>query len=53
MSALSTLLPGNSNLAMAQDAARPNKMLAGTAIAATSKVRRIAASASGSLMALQ
>ncbi len=53
MSVLSTLLPGNSNLAMAQEAARPNKKLAGTAMAATSSVSRIAASASGSLMASQ
>ena len=53
MSVLSTLLPGNSNLAMAQEAARPKMRLAGTAIAATISVSFIAAIASGSLIALQ
>ena len=50
MSVVSTLLPLNSNLAMAQEAASPKTRLAGTAIAATSSVSLIAASASGSVM---
>jgi hypothetical protein len=41
----------NSNLAIAQAAHRPKTRLAGTAIAATSSVSRIAASASGSINA--
>ena len=41
-------MPLNSNLAIAQAAARPKTRLSGTAIAATSSVSRIAASASGS-----
>ena len=51
MSVFSTLLPLNSNLAMAQEAASPNTTLAGTAIAATKSVSLIAATASGSVMA--
>src|SRR5262249_8321967 len=43
-----TTLPGKSNFAMAQAAARPNRRLIGTAIAAASSVRRMAAHASGS-----
>ena len=45
---ISSDLPGNSNLAMAQEAASPNTTLNGTAIAATVSVRRIALQASGS-----
>ena len=48
MSVTRTLLPRNSNLAIAQAAATPNTRLSGTAIEATRSVRRIAASASGS-----
>jgi hypothetical protein len=48
MSVISSDLPGNSNLAMAQEAASPNTTLNGTAIAATVSVRRIALHASGS-----
>jgi hypothetical protein len=44
-------LPRNSNLAIAQAAATPKAALAGTEIAATSSVRRIAASAIGSEIA--
>src|SRR5262245_21731248 len=50
---LRTLLPGNSNLAIAHDAARPKTRLAGTAIAATKSVSLIAATASGAEMACQ
>ena len=45
---ISRLLPLNSNFAMAQEAVRPKMTFRGTAIAATVKVSRIAASASGS-----
>ena len=51
ISVISRLLPRNSNLAIAQAAARPKTRLSGTAIAATSSVSRIAASASGSVSA--
>ena len=51
MSVLSTLLPANSNLAIAHEAASPNTTLAGTAIAATRRVSSMAASASGSVIA--
>src|SRR5262245_57963205 len=51
MKVMSKLLPAKSNLAMAQEAARPNTRLSGTEIAATMSVKRIAASASGSRMA--
>ncbi|MCY1558199.1 hypothetical protein D9M68_951110 [compost metagenome] len=44
-------LPLNSNLAMAQEAARPKTTLSGTAMAATSSVRRMAAWASFSIRA--
>src|SRR4051794_27767328 len=47
----STFFPLNSNLPMAQAAATPTTRLKGTAIAATSSVRRIAESASGSASA--
>jgi len=50
MSATSTRLPRNSNLATAQAAAMPNAMLRGTATAAIRIVSRTAASASGSAM---
>ena len=46
MSVIRKLLPLNSNLAIAQAAATPKTRLAGTEIAATSSVSRIAASAS-------
>ncbi len=42
------LLPGKSNLAIAQAAAIPKTRFAGTAIAAASRVRRRATSVSGS-----
>ena len=51
ISVISKLLPGKLNLAMAHAAATPNTRLSGTAIAAVSSVRRIAASASGSTIA--
>src|SRR5262245_37912655 len=51
MKVMSRLLPAKSNLAMAQEAARPNSRLSGTEIPATMSVKRIAASASGSRMA--
>ena len=51
ISVISTLLPRNSNLAIAQAAATPNTRFSGTAIAAASSVSRIAASASGSTIA--
>ena len=49
MKLTSSALPRKSCLAIAQAAARPNSVLSGTLIAATSSVRRIAASASGSV----
>src|SRR2546423_8569486 len=48
----STLLPGKRNLAIAHAAATPKTRLSGTVIAAVSNVRRIAASASGSVIAV-
>src|SRR5512140_997908 len=51
ISVMSRLLPLNSNLAMAQDAAMPNSRLAGTAMAAAMKVSLIADQASGSFSA--
>ncbi len=48
MRVMSTLLPRNSNLAIAQAAARPNSVLTGTTTAAVISVRRIAATVSGS-----
>ena len=45
------LRPGKSNRAIAQEAARPKRRLAGTAIAAVRRVSRSAESASGSRMA--
>ena len=48
ISVSSRFLPLNSNLAMAQEAARPTTALNGTAMAATSRVSRMAASVSGS-----
>jgi hypothetical protein len=45
------LRPGKSNFAMAQAAITPNARLSGTAMAATSRVRLIAATASGSTIA--
>ncbi len=51
ISVISTLLPRNSNLAMAQAAATPNTRFAGTAMAATSRVSCMAATASGSVSA--
>ena len=51
ISVFSMLLPTKSNLAMAQDAAKPKITLAGTAMAATSRVSLMAATASGSVMA--
>ena len=48
ISVTSRRLPGNSNLAMHHDAATPPTAFTGTAIAATSSVKRIAASVSGS-----
>jgi len=48
MKASSRRLPGNSNLATAQAVARPSSAFTGTAMAATSRVRRIAARVSGS-----
>src|SRR5690242_18119750 len=47
---ISTVLPRNSYLAIAQAAATPKATLAGTAVAATTKVSRIAANPSGSAM---
>ena len=49
ISVTSRLLPRNSKRAMAQAAAMPNSVLAGTTIAAVSSVSRIAACVSGSL----
>ena len=46
ISVISTLLPKNWNLAIAQAAATPNTVLTGTAIRATSSVKRMADSAS-------
>ena len=46
-----TFLPGNSNLAMAQDAATPKTRLSGTAIAAVISVSLSAESAMGSVSA--
>ena len=43
-------MPLNSNLAIAQEAARPKTRLAGTAIAATSRVSLMAAARRGSVM---
>ena len=51
ISELSRLLPANSNLAIAQEAASPNTTLAGTAMAATSRVSSMAETASGSVIA--
>ena len=48
MSVISTLLPRNSNLAIAQAAASPNTVFTGTTTAAVSSVRRMAAAVSGS-----
>ena len=50
---ISSCLPLNSNLAMAQAAHTPKTRLAGTAIAAAVKVSRKAARASGSASAAQ
>jgi len=51
ISVTSRLLPLNSNLAIAHEAAMPKIVFSGTEIAATIKVSWIAASASGSLNA--
>jgi hypothetical protein len=51
ISVISRPLPGKSNLVIAQDAAIPNTMFAGTLIAATRRVSLIAATASGSATA--
>jgi len=51
ISEISTCLPRNSNLAMAQAATTPNTRFNGTAMAATSSVSRIADHASGSTSA--
>ena len=51
ISVIRNCLPRNWNLVMAQAAATPNTRFTGSAMAATSKVRRIAAQASGSTMA--
>ena len=48
MRVMRTLLPRNSNLAIAQAAASPNTVLIGTTTAAVSSVRRMAAAVSGS-----
>src|SRR6185312_1047582 len=48
MSVRRIFFPGNWNLVMAQEADNPKRRLQGTAIAAVSKVRRMAASATGS-----
>ena len=48
ISVIRKALPLNSNLAIAQAAATPKTRLSGTAIAATSSVRRIADGVSGS-----
>ena len=48
MRVTSRLLPGKANLAMHHDAAIPKAALSGTAMAATVRVRRSAAWASGS-----
>ena len=50
---ISRLLPGNSNLAIAQAAMTPNTRLSPTEIAATMSVSSIAATASGLLMAAE
>ena len=47
ISVISRLLPRNSNLAIAQAAARPNTRFSGTAMAAASSVSLIAASGVG------
>ena len=49
----STRLPGKSNFVRHQAAARPHAVFSGTAMAATSKVRRMAESASGSINELR
>ena len=51
MSVISKFLPGNLNFAMAQAADRPKMRLRGTLTAAVIRVRRIAARASGSVIA--
>ena len=51
MSVVRMLLPLNSNLAIAQEAARPKTRFAGTAMAAMINVSRIAAMVSGSTRA--
>ncbi|MNT12535.1 hypothetical protein D3C72_1474660 [compost metagenome] len=50
-SEVSSALPLNSNLAMAQAAATPNTRFSGTAISAVSKVSLMADQASGSVSA--
>ena len=53
ISVISTRLPGKSKRAIAHAAATPNTAFAGTEMAATSRVSRIAASALGSVIAAQ
>src|SRR4051794_2528463 len=53
ISVVSTLLPPKLNLEIHHAAATPNTRFAGTEIAAVNNVRRIEASASGSLNALK
>ncbi len=53
MSVMSSVLPRNSNLAMAQAAARPKTRFSATEMTATSSVRRMADSASGSVSDLR
>ena len=48
MSVISTLLPRNSNLAIAHAAASPKMVLTGTTMSAVIRVRRMAAVVSGS-----
>ena len=49
MRVIRKLLPRNSNLAMAQEAANPNRVLMGTTTSATVSVSRMAAAVSGSV----
>src|SRR3546814_11367453 len=51
MKVMSRLVPGKSNLAIAQDEARPKSTLSGTLMAATRRVSLLAAKASGSMIA--
>src|SRR5580765_764644 len=53
ISVVRAFFPGNVNFAIVQAAAIPNTRLTGTAIAATSSVSSIAATASGAVIAVK